>query len=285
VIDFALGDERETVIQLLRRVCPFLAQEGADPKQIDLTQIEYLGPFAVAILFANSQAERLAGHSHEILLPIERPKVMGFARFSGLHHRLDGGPAPDVSHPDNQTVPLEIVQKATWKVANPVIELVRRHVVISDDDETYLRNSVTEVIQNVEDHAESAIGAVYCARFLKKPRKIRVAIVDRGLGIGTTLIRKHPEIRSTEVALRRVVDGGISARSKPNNLGLGISNLWRQITQQLGGEIFIVTEGAIGYSDHTGHLCTSNVGAHFAGTGVFFTVPVVDKENDRARNN
>jgi hypothetical protein len=271
VIDFHLSDESRTIVQMLKRTIPFLEKPTAE---FDLTRIEYLGPFAAAILLANHLKAKQEGRTAIVRFPTNRRKVEAFLRFSGLDHHLRNGLLPDRNHPENVTVPLTIVQKATFNAADPIIELVHKHAVISDDDEVYLRNSVNEVIQNVEDHAQSSFGAVYCARYLATPKKIRVGIVDCGLGIGTTLARRHPEIENAEAALKRVVRGGISAQSRPNNMGVGISNLWGHITNPLRGEIFIVTEDVIGFSDRAGNLRTLPLGARFAGTGVFFTVPV-----------
>ena len=273
-IDFELSDDRSAISQLLKRSIPFLGNNRSKDPHIDLSSVQYLGPFAASILLADHLSGITAGHQHQIVLPTH-VKVGGFLQFSGLQHFLNGAPLPDANHPENATVPLRVVRKATWNAADPVIDLVHRYAVISEDDEIYLRNTINEVIQNVEDHAQSTIGAVYCARYLLKPAKIRVGIVDRGLGIGSTLATRHPEISNADAALRKVVQGGVSAKSRPNNLGLGISNLWGHVTKPLGGEIFIITEDVIGYSDRSGNLRTESLGARFAGTGVFFTVPVV----------
>jgi hypothetical protein len=277
-IDFELSDERKSVVQLLRRVIPVIDDGSVPGRLIDLSRVNYLGPFAAAILLANYLEAERSGLPHRVDFPRHDFKLRAFLRFSGIDHFFNGDPLPDTNHPHNETIPLNVVTEVTWGIADPVIDLVKRHIVISEDDELYMSNSIAEVIQNVEDHSESPIGAVYCARYLTKPQKVRVAIVDRGLGIGTTLRNKHPEIKTADAALVRVVRGGISARSRPNNMGVGISNLWNQITNQLKGEIFIVTEDAVAYSDRNRELHTMALGTRFAGTGVFFTVPVVGKE-------
>ncbi len=267
------------MVQLIRRVEPFLQNiPGGRDAIIDLSRVQYLGPFAVSLLLANYLTGKSSGRQHRIIPPIES-KARSFMHLSGLDHHLFERAAPDLNHPDNVTAPLWIIQKATWSAADPVIDLVHKHAVISDDDEIYLRNCVNEVLQNVEDHAKSKFGAEYCARYLTKPQKIRVGIVDCGLGIGTTLAGKHPEIKSAEIALERVVKGGISAKSRPNNLGLGISNLWGHVTNPLKGEIFIITEDVAGKSDKGGNLRMTSLGTKFAGTAVFFTVAAKAREN------
>jgi anti-anti-sigma regulatory factor len=180
-----LSDDRNTIAQLLRRTILFQSQHRDIQSELDLTGVNYLGPFAAAILLANELYSRHAGHPPRIRFPV-KPKVKAFLHFSGLDSHFGNGPEPDTAHPENVTVPLRIVQKATWNAADPVIELVHRHAVLSEDDE----------------------------------------------------------------------------------------NLWGHITNPLGGEIFIITEDVMGFSDREGRLRTMPLGVRFAGTGVFFTVPV-----------
>lgn len=276
-VDFELSDDRKAVVALLNRMAPL--EGGAEsPSVLDLRRVEYLGPFAATLLLASHRQAVVDGRPFRIFLPQVGSKARAFSGFAGLEHLLGQGGPPRTNHPENVTVPLTAVNVATWGVADPVIELVRRFVVISEDDETYLTNCITEVIQNVEDHAESAVGAISCARYLCNKNIIRVSIVDRGLGIGTTLAKLYPDLSSAESALKRVIRGGVSAKSRRNNMGVGISNLWSQVTNPLKGDIFIVSEDAIAYTER-GSTWVGPLGARFAGTGVFFSVPVADKGN------
>jgi hypothetical protein len=74
----------------------------------------------------------------------------------------------------------------------------------------------------------------------------------------------------------QVVAGGFSAKSKANNFGVGISNLWSQITGPLKGDIFIISENSIVYCDKLKRPKSRTLKRSFAGTGVFFTVPIPD---------
>jgi len=277
-IGFTLDDSLVSMIQLVKEVVPFLQGIPGDREAIiDLTRVQYLGPYAAALLLANYLTGRSSAREHRILSPLEA-KASSFMHFSGLNHHLFDLPAPDITHPNNVTAPLQVIKEATWNASNPIIDLVHKHAIISEDAEIYLRVCINEVIQNVEDHAESKFGAVYCARYLVRPQEVRIAIVDCGLGIGATLGRRHPEIASAKMAVERAVAGGISANSRPGNQGIGVSNLWSVVTKQLNGRVFIITEDVAGYSDKAGSLRTTSVGTRFAGTGVFFAVPAKSRE-------
>jgi hypothetical protein len=172
------------------------------------------------------------------------------------------------------TIPIRVQHKATFGDPDPIIRLITRFVPLSPELEDYLRICVNEVIQNVEDHARSSIGCATCARFMKNVGEVRVAIVDRGRGIGTTLSNKYTDMRDAGDALRHVLQGGYSAKSRPNNMGLGISNLSNIIVQQLHGELFIVTEDAFADGKFGRQTFSKPLNMHFPGTGVFFSIPI-----------
>ncbi|HTW93997.1 MAG TPA: hypothetical protein VMD30_04325, partial [Tepidisphaeraceae bacterium] len=104
--------------------------------------------------------------------------------------------------------------------------------------------------------------------------EVRVAIADRGIGIAASLRHRYPEIRTAKQALEKVIGGGVSARSRPSNMGCGISNLCNVIVNVLRGELFIISgegmaDGAPGHA-----IRSRDFTAGFPGTGVFFTIPV-----------
>lgn len=179
------------------------------------------------------------------------------------------------------TVPLLQFAQAHFLASDPIIFLVRRHVGLLREDEDYLRYCVNEVIQNVEDHSRSPIGAVLCARFLQGPRQVRVAVTDRGVGIASTLRKRYPDVTNAAIALQRVIAGNYSARSRENNAGLGISFLWNAV-KSLGGTIFILSDDAIAQMQADGQPNIIIRPQQWPGTGVFFSIPVrmSVKEND-----
>lgn len=81
------------------------------------------------------------------------------------------------------------------------------------------------------------------------------------------------------MALERVIRGGYSTRSRPNNAGLGLSHLWNSVGG-LGGAILILSENGCaeyrhGYADNIQAL-----NPPFPGTAVFFTLPVQPQPMD-----
>ncbi|MFN0131778.1 MAG: ATP-binding protein [Phycisphaerales bacterium] len=188
---------------------------------------------------------------------------------------LNNGPPPNPEHPECETIPIEQFSKASWDRSNRIIGLLRRHTELADDTEDQIRTCVQEVIQNVVDHAQSEIGGVMSARYIDSSRELRVAIVDRGRGIAASLRQQYADTTTSFIALQRVVAGHYSSRSRPNNMGIGISNLFGLI-RAAHGRIAVFSGDALaevhgGSSPRVDQLREGS----FPGTAVFFTVPIV----------
>jgi hypothetical protein len=242
-IDFTVDDTFRSTLAFLERLGPILARPSQADWCIDFTGCQYLGPNAAALLLAIWLDAKHHGLHPEILLPGEPAKLRAFCAFSGLAHHVTGAPLPASDDPRSETVPLRQITKTVWTDPDPIINLIHRHTALSEDEEENLRVCVQEVLQNIEDHASSPIGGVYCARYIGTRREIRVAFSDYGLGIEGTLKRNHPQITSASDAILRVIEGNYSSKSLSRNLGVGISNL-ALIVKNNGGMLTIISGDA-----------------------------------------
>lgn len=270
-IDFNVNDSFAPVRVLIERVEAMFASAGSLPCHIDLTRCQYLGPDAVALLAAVIREAESEGRSLRVSLPETPAKLRAFCQFSGLEATVTRTPASD--EPSETVVPLRQIISARFTDADPIIRLIHRQLDISDESEEYLRICVNEVVQNIEDHANSQIGGIMSARYLARAEEVRVAIVDRGLGIYATLKRRYPDTTEHNM-LRRVLQGTYTALSRENNAGLGLCNLSSMI-EHLRGEFVIVSDRAavIGRADANRKFVS--LGRRFLGTAVFFTLPMI----------
>jgi anti-sigma regulatory factor (Ser/Thr protein kinase) len=268
-IDFNVHDSLKPVRTLIDRL---QAIAEADPAEahIDLSKSRYLGPDAIALLAAIIFDRRSRAQRTRVTLPTGPAKLQAFCRFSGFTALVRGEELP--TEAEETVIPLRQITAARWMDADPIIRLVHRHLEISEDLEEYLRICVNEVVQNIEDHAESPIGGVMCARYFAGRRHVRVAIVDRGVGIYTTLKRRYPDTTPGN-ALRRVLQGRFTALSRPNNAGLGLCNLSAMI-EHLGGSFEIVSETSIAHGKGRTHRDFIALARRFRGTAVFFILPM-----------
>lgn len=197
-IDFNVNDRLPPIRAFIERLHGVLDPTKPAHYHIDLTKCQYLGPDAVALLAAILFERRSLGQEVRVSLPEGPEKLRAFCTFSGLEALLED--IPQRSDPTDTVIPLRQILSAKWTDADPILNLVNRHLDTSDEVEEYLRICVNEVVQNIEDHAESPIGGVMSARYLTHDQQVRVAIVDRGVGIYTTLKRRStirlPTMRS-----------------------------------------------------------------------------------------
>ena len=251
-----------------------LAGSGTKHLVLDLEKCDYIGPDGASLiaklyLFASKSATKI-----EVLAPRAPAELRNYLRYSGLDHLFNTGNL-DTTELDQErrVLPLEQFGEARFTDSNKVVQLIKHHHSLTDDLEEYLRICINEVLQNVQDHAESSIGAVMTARYLRGAREIRIAIVDAGKGICRTLKTKYPET-TPELSLKRVLKGGYSAMSRENNLGLGISNLCNIVSKQLNGEIYLVSDRASLEIAKGRNPNIRSLDFSFKGTAAFFTLPV-----------
>jgi hypothetical protein len=273
-IDFAVDDDMRAVVPFLERLGPLLGQPTAQPWTIDLRNCSYLGPDAAVVLMALLVQARMEGREWRILLPEGPPALVGFCRFSGLTWEATGRDPPDPDHPRNETLRLTRFMRASWNLQDPLIRLVQKHIPLSTDAEDHLRTCLGEVLQNIEDHSVSPIGGVLCARYLKEHRQVRIAVVDRGLGIRATLLPRYPHLMTDREALASVVKGGMTARTKARNAGRGLSNI-ATFAVARGGDLAIVSgHGLLRTYPGLAQPVAEDRAYDFQGTAVFFTLHV-----------
>lgn len=275
-INFNIDDRFQDIKQFLRVILPWVSgpREGAD--RVNLTECEYLGPYAASALVGVWRSMMDAGHPFNVQLPTRPPRLDAFCHFSGLKHILENAPLPNTDNPRNETVPLQYATVARADTGTSMINLLRRHINLSEESEEYLRLCLQEIVQNVADHAESPFGGVWCARFIEARQEVRVACVDGGIGIARAL-SKRIEVGSSFASLRMVFDGGHSSRSRENNMGLGISNLQSWV-HNLGGNLILISGDAAGMRQpHAPTPYFEELPFFFSGTGVFFSVPITEE--------
>lgn len=271
-IDYNLDDRPESMIALVRSMHLLFNAECS--WRLDLHACAYLGPNAGAMIAATVLHARSRGLAPEVVLPSEPRELVEFCYASALQYYVAATPFPGVPTRRPETIPMQVLRQSSFSDPDPFITLLRRHIDTDADVEDYLRVCINEAVQNVQDHAESPIGAIAAARYMSRPREIRIVIVDRGVGIGTTIRRRYPEIPDARAAISRVMEGGITAKSRSNNMGVGISNLCAIVQHQLGGRVFILSENAgVNRQPSRRDVCTS-LDFPYPGTAVFINVPV-----------
>ncbi|MEK6643398.1 MAG: hypothetical protein AABZ08_05770 [Planctomycetota bacterium] len=273
-IDFNVDDNASSVKLFLARILSASNHAENRAFAIDLSKCKYLGPDAAAILAATLFEARNQNRRIRVTWPSGPKELTKFCDLCGLTEAIKNTPYINKPYDRSQNVlRMRAYHSHSIRDADPVIELVSAHFQsISNDNEDQLRICVNEVVQNMEDHAKSPIGVVMCARFLRRKKQVRVALVDRRLGIHQTLSKRYHDIKDASAALHLVLTGKYSAQSRKNNAGLGI-NLLKSIVETLGGHLYIITETSMATVGKT-KTQVEDLPFRFNGTGVFFSLPV-----------
>jgi len=217
----AFDDRDQDIEQLIAELQPIYGAAVSQRWTLSCRKCTYLGPFAVAMVHATWAVGRCRDQSPKIVLPGSPGELVKFCRYSGMEHEFRGGASPDVDHPQNEVLPLTKFSTANWGLLVPLVRLVKRHrPEFGETGEEVLHGSLFEVIQNVCDHSGSPVGGSMSARFMSGTNQVRVAIVDRGVGVLASLRTKYPDTRDILHAFERVIEGNYSAKSRPNNMGL-----------------------------------------------------------------
>ena len=84
-----------------------------------------------------------------------------------------------------------------------------RFAGLNVDTEDQLGTVIHELVQNVLDHSGSQTGGVMTARAYQGEREVRLAVVDTGLGIRTSLSREGPRKMDSNLILGTLKSAGL----------------------------------------------------------------------------
>lgn len=275
-VAFNLDDRWSDLELFLERAATIVTPTNHASWTLDLRDCAYLGPDAAVLIAGLFDRDRQRGLVPRVVLPEGPEPLRAFCSYVGLAHRIGQGPRPTPDHPRSETVPLHTYYQPIANAERKVVRLVHEHFPgVTEGAELALGVAINEVIQNVCDHAESPIGALMAARYFQTRRDVRVAILDLGLGIPRTLARVLPAANDPQQALRLVVQGGVSSRSKASNMGLGVSNLVAQVRGRRG-ELLLLSARGVARMTPDGVVRYDSAPVDFPGTAVFFRMAVDD---------
>jgi len=153
-------------------------------------------------------------------------KTVGYLKRMGLFKYLgiDAGFSIEEHEPAGRFIPLTQVKTSedlthflTEMV--PLLHLQPAHV-------EPIKYTISELVRNVLEHAYSAEGAIVCAQYHKKGNKIRIGIVDTGIGIRTSISDSYPVTSDLDAIKLALTPGITGTTSKPGgseqNAGAGL---------------------------------------------------------------
>lgn len=259
---------------LVRRVLggsPVLAEDTT----VDISQCHYLGPTAVVALTLLRREAARRGVSLQIVPP-QIPKLLAYCGYSGLLREFGIGEPPQ-PHPDNASTPVCAFELLPQAEIEQVLRIAAREIPFSETARQHLTLALSEVSQNVLDHAVSGLGGIMSARAFKGEHEVRFAVADGGGGFFQTLSRRM-KVADEGQAIRKALEEGITSRSSSHNMGWGLSHL-QAIVKRTGGQMMIYSRTGAGTSGPTNDRFLARR-VEFPGTIVFVRLPAVAAEWD-----
>ena len=214
----------------------------SEPGEVELSaeNTGYFGPFGVALVAATLAMRRKAGRATSLTLPhdadarrfVDEVGLMAFA-----HGEATGHGTLEV----RQLLALDAVYTQT------VTSILMRGVPGITEDSAYLvQLCLNELLQNVFEWAHSPIGCCVHTRWYAQTQSVRLAVVDRGIGIPAALRRERVRglQRSTdaEVIEAAVTTPLLTSRSSQVG-GLGLKHI-REWVCGRGGSLTVISLGA-----------------------------------------
>lgn len=144
------------------------------------------------------------------------------------------------------TVPMRYVSNRgeTDKFTNELVKTLLAYSNDYDDEDlSFFKYIITELLNNSIDHGESP--AIVCAQRFPNINQFEITVVDSGLGFFHTLRRRY-DIKSEEEAIKKALEKGVTGSitylygGSTRNAGNGLYVI-SNIVNEASGELFIVS--------------------------------------------
>lgn len=233
-----LGDSYSTI-----RACDEL-EAAPDDAVLDASRTTKFEPIAAALLAASVAERRAGGRSTRWVMPVD-DAAADFVREVQLDRLILGQPT-DVTG----TLAIRQLTALDPSYTAGVAELLLAGVPGMDEmDETTaypVQLCLNELLQNVFEWADSKIGCIVLTRWFAKTKNVRIAVVDRGIGIPARLRRLQiqglQKEKDAEVIVAAVTKPKLSSRVGRAG-GLGLKTIHETVMQR-AGRLTVISLGA-----------------------------------------
>jgi two-component sensor histidine kinase len=213
--------------------------QAPDGAILDASRTRKFGPLGVAILGASALARKELGHRTGFELPSNQ-EAAKFAKEVQLD-RLVRGESTDALG----QIAVRQLKAIDPSYTQQVAHILEKGETGLDEDTAYtVQLCLNELMQNVFEWAESRIGCVLITRWFHKTRGVRLAIVDRGVGIPQRLrgVEKLRRLTDAEAVIAAVTEEKLTSRAGGRG-GLGLK-LIRQTVTERGGRMIVISNTA-----------------------------------------
>ena len=212
------------------------ALRSRSPKIIfDLSNCEFLTPTGVAVVCSVVTQCRDGGKQVDFLKPND-PKVKEFLDEIGFWGCLNLQ-TTQVGGILGPTIQLSRLVNSSSKITDELARFYESSMNISEGVSYALQFAHNELIENVFDHSHSRPGCLVCAGSTPTSKLLKLAVLDEGQGIKSSLSERHT-VNDDVSAIKKSVERWVSA--KPDR-GVGLHTLLNKFIQLNKGELRVVS--------------------------------------------
>jgi hypothetical protein len=180
--------------QLTRLVLEAEREKG--PIEFGCSKTEVWGPFGVAMLAVTFAVRKRSGRETTLLVPKDDEEAAELLEENGLL-RFVQGESVVLDEWQDQIVPFpESTSAQDWaeKLSSPLAAATAKAPSV-------VKPCLEVLLENLQRWSESAVGGFVVLRWQKKSHKIKLAYVDRGVGIPAALRRSPSSLlhRATDI--------------------------------------------------------------------------------------
>ena len=222
------------------RACDALERVGG-VATLDASAVTMFGPLGAALVAAAASTRRARGQETRFVPPLDE-EARHFVEEIGFDDVVCGRASEG-----SGTRALRQLRALDPSYTHEIAELLMRGVPGTDETTAYpVQLCLNELLQNVFEWSHSTVGCIVLSRWYRKTRSVRIAVVDRGIGIPAALRQKRVEglhrKSDADVIVAAVTTAKLTSRVGRAG-GLGLKTI-REVVCGRGGRMTVVSQGA-----------------------------------------
>lgn len=225
-------------------------RQPTGPVKIDFGMCDFVAPYALTLFSAYYLYLKEVKSKHAEIRYQPKSSVAKYLWDSGFLELVKQGKGEDDPNQEEKIVKLEQIKNSRQI---PVFAGKVMKVLDIDDEEISgaIKYALIELLRNVIQHSNSAIGGVAMAHYFPKTGLVEICVADSGVGIKESLSAAYPEIDNDLKALKFATQPHISGTftagvydNMQDNAGLGLFFI-KQITSLASGRFFLASGGTM----------------------------------------